>query len=259
MGFERPICRGNSLAVFGRIIKGTALIAIVGILLFFRIEEDLGNAAVKAACERDGGLTLRASAAVPGILYSEPDGSDCNSCIWLLASGNVKYVDFLALRDGIGELFPVRGYYRMRVGTVGEADCAAFDRAYFVKMQQDRFGLLPDQCIAVEPLLSRPVGLVYSTALYDEPAAWGIKLSVWEHRIDDSSSGEEIAVLRDYRFYSRTAPFLNFSGGGGVASSTCWTYVTGRFPDITDLFAAAFQRASLKPSRVNSPDPSSGG
>jgi hypothetical protein len=235
----------------GQFIKGSALIAIVGVLAFLWIEEDLGNAAVKAACERDGGLTLRATAAVPGIFYSEPGGSNCTMCIWWLASGNVEYVDFLALRDGSGELFPVRGYYRMRIGTVGDADCAAFDRAAFVKMQQDRFGLLPSQCIAVAPLPSRPVGPVYSTALYNEPAAWGIRLSVWEHRIDDSSSGEEVAVLRDYRFYSRAAPLLDFSGGGGVPHSTCETYASGQFPSVSDLMSAAFQRTSPTSSGVD--------
>lgn len=235
----------------GQFIKGSALVAIIGILLFVRIEEDLGNAAVKAACARDGGLTLRTPTAIPGLLYSELGESNCVSCIWWLASGNVEYVDYLAMRDGIGELFPVRGFYRMRVGSVGDPDCSAFDRAAFVKASPDRFGLLPGQCIAVEPLPSRPVGPVYSTSLYDEPAAWGIKLSVWEHRIDDSSSGEEIAVLRDYRFYSRAAPLLDFSGGGGVASSTCWTYVNGQFPSVSDLISAAFQRASPKSSGVN--------
>jgi len=235
----------------GQFIKGSALVAIIGILAFLWIEEDLGNAAVKAACARDGGLTLRTPTVAPGFLYSEPGGSNCESCIRELAAGTSEYVDYLVRADGHGELFPVRGYYRMRIGTVGDSDCAVFDRAAFVKMDANRFGLLPSQCIAVEPLPSRPVGPVYSQRYFDEPADWGIKLSVRELRIDDSSSGEEIAVLRDYRFYSSAAPFLDFSGGGGVASSTCWTYVNGRFPDITDLFSAAFQRSSPKSSGVN--------
>jgi len=88
----------------GRVIKGSALIAIVGILAFLWIEEDLGNAAVKAACERDGGLTLRTPAAVGGALYSASGGSNCDSCIWILASGNLSYVDYMAQRDGAASL-----------------------------------------------------------------------------------------------------------------------------------------------------------
>ncbi len=230
----------------GRVIKGSALIAIVGILAFLWIEEDLGNAAVKAACERDGGLTLRTPAAVPGFLYTFHPGSNCDSCIEELAKGTVEYVDHLAPRDGIGELFPVRGYYRMRIGTVGDADCAAFNRAAFVKMHPNRFGLLSSQCITVVRLPGPPVGPVFSERYFPEQAAWGIKLSVRELRVDDSSSGEEIAVLRDYRFYSSAARWLDLSGGGGVASADCWTYATGRFPDVNDLLTAAFPHASPK-------------
>ncbi len=238
----------------GQFIKGSALVAIIGILAFLWIEEDLGNAAVKAACERDGGLTLRTPAAVGGALYSASGGSNCESCIWILASGNLSYVDYMAQRDGDGELFPFRGYYRLWMGTVGDTDCAAFEKAVFVKLASNRFGLLPSQCIAVAPLRSRPIGPVYSERNYSEPADWGVKLTVRELRIDDLSSGGEIAVLRDYRFFSRLAGLLDLSGGGGVASADCWTYATGRFPDVNDLLTAAFPHASLKPNRVNSPD-----
>lgn len=230
-----------------RLLGRALVLAVVGLVLFTVIEEHLGNSAVKAVCERDGGLTLNAPTTKQGFLYGAGSGSDCISCIEYLASGNFTYVDYMAKGDGYGYLFPRGGYYRMTIGTVGDPACAAYDKAIgLVKSSADYFGLLPTQCIAVTPLPARPTGPVYSTLLHNEPAPWGITLSVWEHRIDDSSSGQEVAVLRDYRFYSKLAGLLDESGGGGTSSSTCWTFVKkgGRFPSVSDLFSAAFVRPS---------------
>lgn len=61
---------------------------------------------------------------------------------------------------------------------------------------------------------------MYSSQSCVIQASFGIKPVAAEYRVEDSSCGEKIAVLRDHAFYPRDVPWVDFSGGGGVASAS---------------------------------------
>jgi hypothetical protein len=181
-----------------------------------------GRAAVAQMCARDGGLSITETVNVRG--YLDLRGrSECSSCMEAVGKQRFDYVDAQLGENRRYDLYPEPGYYRHSRARVGDPRCEAYVRGRPNKLieSQKRWGLAPDECIAIELLGFPPQGFVYDQRFHTITTDSGVPLGVVERVIADGRTDKTLAVYRDYVFSSESSLKGDMGGRGGKVDAHC--------------------------------------